>query len=288
VTRPGADLEPTPRRLAAARARGEVAVAPTLTAALALAAGLLVVETAGATGWRALSAAVARGLAGSVSLSAAVGLLFALVAPVVLVPAGAALLGGLAQTGGLVAFGGLRPRRSGRSVGLFSMLVVAMAIGVAIATVVPVLPRLAGARVGILVGAVATMLHRLAWTAVLAGLAAGAIDLVRVRRAHRAGLRMTRAEVLRERRETEGHPQIQAERARRAAEAAPLAVVVTGDGLAVGLAFAPPGLATPRVVKQPGPAAKRHEDPRLAGALDQLPDGAEIPSALYEEVAALL
>jgi len=140
-------------------------------------------------------------------------------------------------------------------------------------------------------------------------LAFGAVDLLLARRRHRASLRMTRAEVLRDHREDEGEPRHRAERRRlhRAAVAsAPVSqaalVVVNPAHVAVAVFHRRGSEEAPVVLaKGLGPAAARIRaaarragvpivrDVALARALYELAEvGEAIPEELYQAAAAVL
>jgi flagellar biosynthesis protein FlhB len=145
----------------------------------------------------------------------------------------------------------------------------------------------------------------------LVGLALGVADYLFVWRRHARGLRMTREEVRRESKESEGDPSHRAERKRlhreileqRMVEEVRKAdfVVVNPDHIAVALRYDRDGDGAPIVVasgerlvadrirqvaRQAGVPIFR--DVTLARSLHELPEGAEIPVALYEAVAEVL
>jgi len=202
--------------------------------------------------------------------------------------------------------------------GLFQVgkgLVKAVAVGVLAWWVVrPELPGvagLAGATPRTVLGAVGALSARLAVAVALAALALAVADYAVVRRAHRRRLRMTREEVRREHKEAEGDPAHRAERRRLQREIleqrmiadvrkADL-VVVNPDHIAVALRYdaradtAPVVVASgerllaaqiKQIAREAGVPIFR--DVTLARSLRRLPDGEEIPAALYEAVAELL
>jgi flagellar biosynthesis protein FlhB len=141
--------------------------------------------------------------------------------------------------------------------------------------------------------------------------ALGAADYAWRRHQHRRSLRMTRPEVRREQKETEGDPRHKAERQRlhrELAEQRMLAdvrkadfVVVNPDHIAVALQYDRQGDAAPlvlakgerllaekikEVAREAGVPIFR--DVNLARALRELEEGDEIPEALYEAVAEIL
>ena len=182
-------------------------------------------------------------------------------------------------------------------------------------TVRPVLAglaALAGAPIPRLVGAMgAVSAAQLAERVALVALALGAADYLMVRRRHLARQRMTREEVKREYKESEGDPSHRAERQRLHRELMEQRmvaevrkadfVVVNPDHIAVALRYDRDGEAAPVVVargerllaeriKQVAREAgvPIFRDVTLARSLRDLPEGAEIPAALYEAVAEIL
>jgi len=294
---------PTPRRLAEARRRGQVAVSRNLTGAVALAAGAGVLALEGAASRGELVGLVRRSLqsaplapepfsalgpAAAAAAAAALGAVARLVAWPALAAALAGAICGLVQTGGLFAprlaapqAGRLDPgagirRLFGRerlaATGLSLLQAVPAALLLAAwlrgnATALGQLPR--GGSAAAAAGLLAPLAGQL--LALLALL--GALDLLLARRRHRRSLAMTRDEVRREQREEEGDPGHRAERRRRhrdLALAAPVAsatcVLVNPTRLAVALHHER-GRGAPRVVaKGAGPAARRlRSAARLAG-----------------------
>lgn len=151
-----------------------------------------------------------------------------------------------------------------------------------------------------------------AWNAALLGLAFGALDLLVVRRSWLSRLRMSKDEVKREHKESEGDPQMKAARERAHHEVlaqATLAnvkkatvVVVNPTHLACALRYDESGGDEAPVVVASGEgdlaarmvrAAHEHgvpvvRDVPLARALVELQVGDAIPEALYEAVAEIL
>jgi flagellar biosynthesis protein FlhB len=164
----------------------------------------------------------------------------------------------------------------------------------------------------------------LVWRAALVGLALGVVDLLVTRHAWLRRLRMTKDEVRREHKESEGDPQVKAARRRAYEELLAQAtvanvrtasvVVVNPTHLACALRYAPGSTpekaehaAEPTTADAPvvvargeGDLAARivraaHDwsvpvvrDVPLARALVELPLGDAIPESLYEAVAAVL
>jgi type III secretion protein U len=230
-------FEPSARRLAEARRRGEVAFSRALTSAAAVAAAFLALALAGgALGARlvaymrgALGAAVAPGGAGP---AAAVGPAGGELARLLAVPLGAAALAALVvallQTRGLVTLAPLRPGAGWRrpagpllgeaGKGLLGVLAVGAIAFAVLRPAAGALGNLAGAPPRQVLVALAVLARRLAGAAALGSLGLGALDFLVVWRRHRRALRMTRAEVERELKETEGDPAHRAERRRLARE----------------------------------------------------------------------
>ena len=231
--------EPTPKRLEDARRRGEVAFSLDATSAAAMTAAIVapVLQAPAITArllayWKAAFAGAAAGGSASDALAAGVGVL----ARALAVPFGAAVLlalgVGMLQTRGLLAVGALRPDlgRLSPAAGLRRVLggqaALQVAKGLAKAalvgwlawlTVRPLLPglaALAGAPVPRLAGALGVLSARLAERVALVALALGLADYLLVRRRHLGRQRMTKEEVRREHKESEGDPSHRAERQR--------------------------------------------------------------------------
>jgi len=328
--------EPTPRRLAEARRRGEVAVSRDLISAAAVAAALAVLAIGGAGltarligYWRGAFAAASTTAGVGAGLSAGLGALARALAAPLAAALGAALLAGLVQTRGLVALSAVAPRfdrlspgeglrRLGSGVaalqaakGALKGAVVALLVGWLLVPQLAGLTGLAGTPAAAVLGALGLLARRLVLGVALAALALGAADLLFVRRAHRRRLRMTREEVRREQRETEGDPRHRAERQRLHREVLEQrmiadvrkadVVVVNPEHIAVALRYDGDRDAAPVVVasgehllaerikqvaRQAGVPILR--DVTLARSLRALPEGDEIPPALYEAVAEVI
>ena len=173
------------------------------------------------------------------------------------------------------------------------------------------LPQLAGAPPRSVVAALGFFSERLGLRVALALVLFGTLDWMLARRRHRRSLMMTRAEVKREYKEAEGDPQHKAERHRLHREMAEQRmvedvrkadfVVVNPDHIAVAVRYDREADAAPVVVaKGERLLAERikqvaresgvpiYRDLSLARSLNELPEGDEIPEALYEAVAELL
>jgi flagellar biosynthesis protein FlhB len=329
--------EPTPKRLEEARRRGEVAFSRDATSAAAMTAAIVVLVVQGPTAtarllayWKgAFAAAGAPDGGAAAALMTGLGVMARVLAMPLAAAALVALGVGLLQTRGLLAFGALKPDLArlspaaglGRAFGPQAALQVgkgllkAALVGVlAWLTVRPVLAglaALAGAPIPRLVGAMGAVSARLAERVALVALALGAADYLMVRRRHLARQRMTREEVKREYKESEGDPSHRAERQRLHRELMEQRmvaevrkadfVVVNPDHIAVALRYDRDGEAAPVVVargerllaeriKQVAREAgvPIFRDVTLARSLRDLPEGAEIPAALYEAVAEIL
>jgi len=328
--------EPTPKRLEDARRRGEVAVSRDATSAAAMTAAIVALVLQGplATArllayWRAAFAGAPAGGDASTALIAGLGVLARALAVPLAAATVVALGAGLLQTRGLLALGALRPDLArlspaaglGRAFGGQAALQVGKGLlkatlvaALAWLTVRPVLAGLAalgGAPIPKVASALGVMSARLAERVALVALALGLVDYLLVRRRTLGRLRMTKEEVRREHKESEGDPSHRAERQRlhrdlleqrmvaevRKADF----VVVNPDHIAVALRYDRDGEAAPVVVargerllaeriKQVAREAgvPIFRDVTLARSLRDLPEGTEIPAALYEAVAEIL
>jgi len=246
-----------------------------------------------------------------------------------LVPLGVAVLAvlaaGLAQTRGLFSTHPFRfdIRRAlpatGRASdaageigkGLLKALVVA---AVAWGTLDPALPdiaHLAGASTRTTVSVLGILGERLGLRLAVVAMALGVADYLWQRHRHARSLRMTRQEVMREQKETEGDPLHKAERQRLQREAMQQQmigdvrqaqiVVVDGERIAVALRYEADGVGVPVVVakgerlvavlilnvaRQAGVPVVG--EPSLAQSLREVQEGCEIPESAFEAVASLL
>jgi flagellar biosynthesis protein FlhB len=326
--------EPTPRRLEQARRRGQVASSRDLTTAMGYAAAFVVLAIAAPTAVARLSiyfahalAAAGRGGGTMPALGLAVDQAGALLAWPLAATTAVALLAGALQAGGVLSLAPLRidPQRvlpSWRRVvnpsafvevskGLVKVLVVGALVWLTVRQFLRPLAVLPGARVAAVLALLGRTAQTLGGRLALAAVAVGLADHAWRRHQHRRALRMTRAEVRREHRETEGDPRHKVERQRlhrELAEQRMLAdirkadfVVVNPDHLAIALQYDRHGDAAPVVVARGERllAEKIKEvareagipifrDINLAQALRGLEEGDEIPEALYEAVAEIL
>jgi flagellar biosynthesis protein FlhB len=326
---------PTPRRLRQARLGGEAARGSELAAAAALAGGLAALTLAGPAIASGLAAHLRTSLAGAVrgeadpgrALAASLAALLRAAAPLVAGALAPGLLAGLAASGFLFAPAAAAPRleRLDPGRGLARLLApetaaqaslgmarAAVALAAALgflAGAAPALSSLPRLDVAGVVAALPALAASLAWPLAALLLLAGLGDLALSRMRHRRALRMTRAEVIRERRDEEGDPLLRAERRRlqAALSAAPplsraAVVVVNPTHLAVALSHRRGSDAAPVVLaKGSGREAARLRararragvpvvrDPALARSLWRLAGvGEAIPEELYQAAAALL
>jgi len=329
--------EPTPRRLRKAREEGDSGASGYAAQAVAFAVAVALVPPA----VRALAAHAAEDVRAAIDAAARArpsvafdpgdlaAAVVALAAPVVAASAAAAAVVYVVQTGGVVASKRLAPRldRLDPAKGLKGLVSGTRLFAVARSVV-------AGAAVGALAyasvsrhlldlarvagrvawaGAVVSETGReLAWRAVALGVALGVADLVLIRRAWMRRLKMTKDEVKREHKESEGDPQVKAARERAYRELMAQATIANvrtasvvvvnpthlacalrydeseGDEAPVVVASAEGDLAA-RIVQ----AAREWgvpvvRDVPLARALVELEVGGTIPEALYEAVAEIL
>lgn len=321
--------EPTARRLQKARAQGDSAVSASLgqgvgfVVVVALLPALLLALTHG-TG-----AALRAALSGEPQAPAAAAWLWAsLCAPVLGGAAAVSVISGFIQTGGAFAasrfapdfaridpMSGLKGLFSAeRAFSLLRSLAAALAVGWLgwglfrdhLVDMVGTLGRTEA------VASTAWWLgRRLLWGAALVSLLLGGVDYFFVRRAWLARHRMTKDEVRREYRESEGDPEVKAARKRAHQEALAgsmianvknaTVLIVNPTHLATALHYDENEDAAPTVVAHgEGDLAQRlieaaHHynvpvvrDVPVAHALRELELGEQIPEALYEAVAEVL
>jgi flagellar biosynthesis protein FlhB len=329
--------EPTPRRLRRAREEGDSGASTYASQTVGLVVAVLLVPasiaaTAERIGFRlreAIASAATDAPHARVDVPRAALDLLALSAPVLIAVALAAGAAQLAQTGGFLATKkmGLRLERLNPFEGirglvtrgrLFALARALLGGGVVTWLVVKALrahaldlARVAG-RMAYVGSVAASLASTVAWGATLAGLALAAVDIVLVRLDWRWRLRMSKDEVKRESRETEGDSEIKQARelVRREMESsaaianvkhASLVVVAPsrsacalrydageGDDAPVVVASGRGALAAQivRVARDHGVPVAPNET--LARALAELETGDVLPEALYEAVADLL
>lgn len=332
--------EPTPRRIKEARDRGDVARSGDLTSAAAFATGVGALALGAA--WLASECArlmrdgVARAaqgggdaLAAGAALEGALEDLARLTVPIALAAAvAAAVVGGL-QTGGLFTLKPILPKGErldpfaglGRifsrqtlfelAKSLVKLAIIGAVVWWTIAPRLAELPRLAGAVPRAALAWAGGVAIAIALRVAVAYAVIGAADLLWQRRRWLLEHRMTREEVKREFKETEGDPRHKAERQRlhrdllrhQMIEAVRTAdcVIVNPDHLAIALRFDEATMRAPQVVakgerlvaQEIKEVARRYgvpiyRDVALARALHELELGDEIPEALYDAVAEVL
>ncbi|WP_394850631.1 EscU/YscU/HrcU family type III secretion system export apparatus switch protein [Pendulispora brunnea] len=323
--------EPTPRRLRKARAEGDSGASSYAAGSLGFLAAVMTAPAAAYAlkDWAVEALRRAIGRAGEidpqVSLDAwAVGrpvLLYAV--PLLVVAAATAVTATVVQTGGVMTAKRLAPelrrinvlegarhlfsREHAFTVGraFFSAALIGSFAYAGLRAHAADMAALAG-RVPYIAPAGATIALRLARSAAVLGLAVGALDLVVRRRFWLTRLRMTKSEVERERKESEGDPEWKAARARAhrermmqatRAELREAAVLVVGRALAVALRYREGDRAPIVIARDEGARAEAVaqtaraldiaivEEPTLAAALAGITVGDEIPSSLYEAAA---
>lgn len=321
----------TPRRLAKARAEGDSPVSAALSQSVGFLAALSVLGGAGslaaARSAELLSAALLHP-AQPASAGTLVKVVLSVTLPILLVAAAASSAASFAQTGGALSVKKLAPSldRLDPFTGIKNLFswqrVVSIARALLAASLVtwfalhelraeaaafaaavghtPAVPGLASA-----------LAMKVAWFAGSVGLALGVLDLLLTRRAWHQRHRMSKDEVKREHRESEGDPSIKAARRRAHQEALTGAtlgalktasvVIVNPTHLATALKYSETDDQAPSVVAQgQGEMAKLIVDAAraygvpivrdvpVARALNDLEIGDEIPEALYEAVAEIL
>lgn len=328
---------PTPRRLREARRRGEVAVSRPLCGAAALGAGLAALAATGPASALALRALLRSALvealapgappAPAAALARCAVVLAAAALPPCCAAAAGAVSAGLLQSGGLFTLAAARPRRDrlDPARGLARLFAAGRLGDLALAAAQACATLVVGAALAARALPGAAAAPRLAAPALLRLLpplaarialpllallgAAGLLDLALARRRRWRALRMTRAELERERRDDQGDPRLAAERrrlARASAAAGPLrqatCLIVNPTHLAVALRHEATGDDPPCVVaKASGRAAARLRgdarrlgvpvvrDVALARALFRLAEvGDAVPEELYQAAAAVL
>jgi flagellar biosynthesis protein FlhB len=335
-SRENATEEPTPRRLAEARRRGQVAVSRELASAAALAAAVAVLAVDAPSVVARVVAALRTGLGAAVAggapseaLAAASSLGIRTLAPALVAVVVVTVVVGGGQTRGLVtaparidlgrlasadAWRRLFDGRAARdcALGLLKIALVAAVAWLALRPLVGTVVGLPGTAAPRLLAILGVTTERLAARLAAAALVLGVVDAVLVGRRHRQALRMTRDEVKRDLRESEGDPAHRGERRRlhrevvdqrepgTIDEARAADFIVVDDAIAVALRYGPDTAAPVVVAKGARLVAARIRqavqeagvpsfvDGDLARALFALPEGGEIPPALYEAVAEIV
>ena len=325
---------PTPRRIQQSRRAGQVATSRDLAAALAMATACVVLVATARAGVAGLVQAMREAMVGAAKATA----LFAFakagleVAVVTLAPPVGALLVvaclvGVMQARGLAAALPLMPeaRRVLPSLGKVlgreraleagkGFVVVCFLFAVAFWSIRPAISAIAGlsgASAAQILRAIGVLGEHLAIRLTVAMLALGAVDFLWQRHRHGKALRMSRDEVKREHRESEGEPAQKAERLRlhqeimreqALGEVTEADLVVVHAGIIAAAIRCDLASASAPVVMMKGErrvaqaieAAARAAgvpvvvDPALVRALASVDDGGEIPESLYEQVAECL
>ena len=330
----------TPKRLADARARGQVAQSTAFTSACAFAAvaGALLVGAPWllVEGMRVMEQGLARAVAGSAEPTVAFAALtqashdvLRLSLPVLVPGFIVAVIVGALQAGGLFTLRPLLP--DGRRVdplagwtrifsartafelcrSLAALATVLVIAWLTLAPLVVELPRLAGARPGVLLTFAGLIAAKLLLRVAVALALLGALDALWQRRQHFKDLRMSRAEVRREQLDSEGEPHRKAARRRqhrelvehgtREAVRRADCMIVNSEHLAIALRFDAASMAAPEIVakgerlvaQQLQSLARRYGVPiycdvPLARMLARLEPGDELPEELYDAVAEVL
>jgi flagellar biosynthesis protein FlhB len=323
--------EPSAKRLAKARAEGDSPLSAALSQSVGFVAALAVVggaiSLAAAQASSLISAALSRP-AEPATPAALAGIVLRITLPVLAVSASASAVASFAQTGGAFSVQKLSPSfdRLNPFTGLKNLFSWQRIVGIARALLAAslvgyfALRELRGhaadyaAAVGNAHAAAAlaaSSAARVAWLAASVGLGLGLVDLLLTRRAWFQRHRMSKDEVKREYRESEGDPALKAARRRAHQEALTGAtlgalktasvVIVNPTHLATALLYSEDDDLAPAVVAQgQGELAKLIieaaraygvpivRDVPVARALNDLEIGDEIPEALYEAVAEIL
>lgn len=323
--------DPTPRRLRRAREQGDIPVSPALTQALGFVVAIALLPALLASAKARLGELLPRMIQQPERTLDASWLsreVLVLCAPLLFGVALTALASALVQTDGIVAWKRIAPdtTRLNPASGLRSLFALTRATSVLRALVAAMVVGWLATRLlwdhaasianttgdptaGIGVGG--ALARRLAWIAALVGLALSGIDVLSIRRSWFRRLRMSKHEVKREHRETEGDPELKAARQRAHHEMLASAtlsavrrasiLVVNPTRLATALSYQEGQDDAPRVVARgEGELARRMRevaeqegipvvsDVPLCQALYELELGDEIPEALYEAVAEIL
>jgi len=323
--------KPTARRLQKARTEGDSPVSAVLSQSVGFAAALAVVGSAASALIQRASALISAALArpsSPVSATELATLVLAISVPILCAAAVGSAAASFAQTGGAFSLGKLAPSFDRlnlfdglkglvtwqRIVGLLRALVAAGLVAwFSLRTLMSYGASFAAATgdISAAVTLAAATAKRVAWFAAAIGLGLGIIDLLLTRRAWLTRHRMSKDEIKREYRESEGDPAVKAAR-RRAHQEALLGatlnalktasvVIVNPTHLATALKYTEDEDAAPAVVAQgQGEMAKLIietaraygvpivRDVPVARALNDLEIGDEIPEALYEAVAEIL
>ncbi len=224
--------EPTQKRLDEARGRGEIAYSRDLVSAAAMTAALLALVAGGPESvarllayWRGALAAAPAGAAPAEALVGGATVLAGVLAVPLAAACALALGAGMLQTRGLVALGAVKPdlgrlspasglkRMLGGQAalqvvkGLLKVTLVAVLAWVTVRPLLGGVAALAGMSAGRTLQVLGLLASRLAERVALVALALGVADYLFVHRQHRRKIMMTRDEVKRESKESEGDPE---------------------------------------------------------------------------------
>ncbi len=327
--------QPSPRRLRQAREQGDLPVSAALNQAAALIAALVVLPATATFCGRTLvemirTTLLAASQAQSPSLDprAVIPLAVLLATPLCGVAAAACLAVGLVQTGAVVVPSKLTPnfqqlnpiegvQRLFKLDRLYQVLRAAIAaafVGWLCIDVMLDEARAIAATIGNAAGAVslsATLVRRVLWSGALVSVALAVVDVGITRYLWLKRNRMTKDELKREHKESEGNPELKQERKRAHQEmlnhASVLSIkdasvlIVNPTHLATALRYKDDEDQAPMVVAQGEDELARQmidaaraygvpivRDVPVARALRELQVGDEIPEALYEAVAEIL
>lgn len=321
----------TPKRLAKARREGDSPISAALSqsvgfiAALSVVGGVIAVATEQASG---LLSAALHHPSEPASPATIARLVLGSALPLVAVAAAASAAASFVQTGGVISAQKLTPSldRLNPFTGLKSLFSWQRVVGVARALFAAscvgyftlrqlelhsadFAASLGNARAAALLAA--SVASKVAWFAAALGVSLGMVDLLLTRRAWFQRHRMSKDEVKREHRESEGDPAVKAARRRAHQEALTGAtlgavktasvVIVNPTHLAIALKYDESEELAPSVIAQgQGEMAKLIieaaraygvpivRDVPVARALNELEVGDEIPEVLYEAVAEIL
>lgn len=323
--------EPTPRRLAKAREQGDTGASAYASQAVGFVVAIALVPGAVTAAVDTVGSALRAAASGQVTSWSAEAIAWqvaTVATPLLVAVAVTSAAVTLVQTGAVFAPAKIAPDASrlnpvaGLS-GIFSMQRL-WAVGRALATAAVVAwlavrtLRAHALDLGHAVGApehaaraAGVLAKNLAFDAALVGLGVAVVDIIVTRRAWLAKLRMSKADVKREHRESEGDPQLKAARERAHHEMLASAtvqavkdatvVIVNPEHLATALRYLEGEDEAPKIVANgEGDLARRMidaaraygipvvRDVPVARALRELEVGDEIPEALYEAVAEIL
>jgi len=323
--------DPTPRRQKKAREEGEAPISVALTQALAFVVAVALVRAAVAAAAARVATLVPQAIDNPASSLVPTWLpweVLTLCGPLLLGIALVAATTGFVQTGGAMGWKRISPDLSKlnpirglgslfsttRALSLLRALIGAAVVAwLALRLLTDFAPSVANTAGDPSAGIAAAggLVRRLGWIAALVGIALAGVDVLVVRRSWLKRHRMSKDEVKREHRETEGDPELKAARQRAYQEMLASAtlsavrqatvIVVNPTHLATALSYDEGEDEAPRVVARgEGELARRMltaaqqwgipivRDVPLARALAELSVGDEIPEALYEAVAEVL